>query len=375
MESSNQELITMSNDMARASYRLTVNEIRLLLVAMAQMPKDDVTPIDPNRPYYITKEDFVKLGVAPNNVAHEIRAACSGLMDRKLVVDTPVGDYEFHWISNVLHFKTERFEELKQKYPNSKYDEEFIESLRFHNLLDSLNFITNSDDNIVARMVFSKDIIKYISQLKTAFTQLHLEEFKGFSSFYSFRIYIMMKQFVDTGYVIMKLDDFKKSLDLEDSYKQMTDLRRWVLDTAMRDINENSPYSAEYDLTNKDGKSGRGIKLTHLHIKFKPKAKMLEDKKKNDSQSTNVADMFRGQTDNEVKNAPSWQTKGLSDAQIKKLAIYTKEFVDANSSKIEPNDRRDYTPIFDDWKPLLKDPSNVNSFKQIQELLDRQRAS
>lgn len=368
MESSNQELITMSNDMARASYRLTVNEIRLLLVAMAQMPKDDVTPIDPNRPYYITKEDFVKLGVAPNNVAHEIRAACNGLMDRKLVVDTPVGDYEFHWISNVLHFKTERFEELKQKYPNSKYDEEFIESLRFHNLLDSLKFITNSDDNIVARIVFSKDIIKYISQLKTAFTQLHLEEFKGFSSFYSFRIYIMMKQFADTGYVIMKLDDFRKSLDLKDNYKQMTDLRKRVLDVAMSDINEKSPYSAEYELTDKENRSGRGIKLTHLHIKFKPKAKMLEDKKKNEISPEAV---------NEVKKipTPSWQTKGLSDAQISKLAIYMTEFVDANSSKISPTDHRDYAPIFEDWKPMLKDPSTVNSFHKIQELLDRKRVA
>ncbi|OBX76256.1 hypothetical protein A9308_08965 [Moraxella atlantae] len=376
MKCSNQELITMSNDIARASYRLTVNEIRLLLVAMAQMPKDDVTPIDPNRPYYVTKDDFVKLGVAPNNVAHEIRAACSGLMDRKLVVDTPVGDYEFHWISNVLHFKTEKFEKLKQKYPNSKYDEEFIESLRFHNLLDSLKFITNSDDNIVARIVFSKDIIKYISQLKAAFTQLHLEEFKGFSSFYSFRIYIMMKQFASSGYVIMKLDDFRKSLDLEDNYKQMTDLRKRVLDVAISDINENSPYSAEYDLTDKDGRSGRGIKLTHLHIKFELKAKALKDKKKNDNQrDPNTIDWVNGATDNELKKAPSWQTKGLSDAQIRKIGVNKQEFIDANSGKISPNDHRSYDEIFEDWKPKLKDPSTVNQFDKVQELLDRKRVA
>ena len=377
MESSNRDLVTISNDMARASYRLTVNEIRLLLVAMAQIPKDD-TPIDPNRPYYITKSDFVKLGVNPATVAREIRSACSDLLKREVYIDTPIGVLGTHWVHNILHFKTEKFEELKRKYPTSKYDEDFIQSLKLHNLLDSLPVIINHDDNIVARLVFHADIIPYISQLKTAFTQLHLEEFKGFNSFYSFRIYIMMKQFADTGYVIMKLDDFRKSLDLEDNYKQMTDLRRWVLDTAMSDINDKSPYSAEYDLTNKDGKTGRGIKLTHLHIKFKPKAKMLEDKKKNDNQrDLDTIDWVNGATDSEIKKAPvpSWQTKGLSDGQISKLAIYMTEFVDANSSKISPTDHRDYAPIFEDWKPQLKDPNTVNSFHKIQELLDRKRVA
>lgn len=362
--------------MARASYRLTVNEIRLLLVAMAQMPKDDVTPIDPNRPYYITKSDFVKLGVNPATVAREIRSACSDLLKREVYIDTPIGVLGTHWVHNILHFKTEKFEELKRKFPHSKYDKEFIESLRFHNLLDSLKFITNSDDNIVARLVFHADIIPYISQLKTAFTQLHLEEFKGFSSFYSFRIYIMMKQFASSGYVIMKLDDFRKSLDLEDNYKQMTDLRRWVLDTAMRDINENSPYSAEYDLTDKDGRSGRGIKLTHLHIKFELKAKALKDKKKNDNQrDPNTIDWVNGATDNELKKAPSWQTKGLSDAQIRKIGVNKQEFIDANSGKISPNDRRGYDEIFESWKPQLKDPKQAVTFNKVQELLDRKRVA
>lgn len=70
---------------------------------------------------------------------------------------------------------------------------------------------------------------------------------------------------------------------------------------------------------------------------------------------------------------PSWQTKGLTDAQIKKIAVYQKEFIDANTSKISPNDRRDYPEIFEDWKAMLKDPKQVNTFHKIQELLDRKK--
>ena len=44
-----------------------------------------------------------------------------------------------------------------------------------------------------------------------------------------------------------------------------------------------------------------------------------------------------------------------------------------DNSKISPNDRRDYAAIFDDWTAQLKDPKTANSFKLVQELLDRQR--
>jgi hypothetical protein len=40
---------------------------------------------------------------------------------------------------------------------------------------------------------------------------------------------------------------------------------------------------------------------------------------------------------------------------------------------MSPNDRRDYPEIFEDWKVMLKDPKQVNTFHKIQELLDRKK--
>lgn len=355
------ELVTMSNDLARASYRLTVNEIRLLLVAMSQMPKNDDKKIDEKKPYYITKEDFIKLGVSPSNVAHEIRSACSNLMDRKVIVDTPLGDMEIQWVSNVLHFKSEKFEELKRKYPNAKYDNEFIQSLRFHNLLDSLPLIANSDDNIVARVVFSTDIIKYISQLKEAFIQIKLEDLSGFSSFYTFRIYIMLMQFVKTGYVIIKLDDFRKSLDLVDSYKSVGDLKKWVLDTAINEINEKSPYMAEYSLTDKNNKSGKGIKLTHLKIKFKPKEKAIEGTAKTVERDPNNGDLFT--------------IDGLTDKQLARVVHSVKFLSDyghlVNSQNPANQSSNAWISHMVAW--IKKDPSNFAK-RPMKEYLDDKQA-
>ncbi|ENV70787.1 RepB family plasmid replication initiator protein [Acinetobacter towneri] len=259
------DLVVMDNNLIRASYKLTANEMRLILVALSQMPKDPDEPIDPKQAYYISKDDFVRLGVKPNNVAREIREACSDLLNRVVVLDTPIGDLGVHWVHNILHFKTEVFERLKKEYPNAKNDEEFINNLRLHNLLDSLPVIAKSDENIIARIVFHENMIPYISQLKQQFTKLNLTDVMGFGSFYSYRIYLMMMQFKETEFCKIHLDDLRNALDLNDKYPLAADLKRWVIDTAVDEINEKSPYSVKYELI----KTGR--KFTHLELKFKSK--------------------------------------------------------------------------------------------------------
>lgn len=281
-------LVTLSNDLARAIFSLTKNELKLLLIAMAQMPKSlknkngdyemqdyDIDAIA-RQPFYITKRDFMSLGVDSKNVAHDIRMACSDLMNKKVIVQSPFGEREINWTDSVLHFKSASFERLKRKYPDEKYDEEFLKSLKTHDLLDSLNFIANSEDNVIARVVFTRSIIPYICQLKEKFIEVSLSDLYGFNSFYSFRIYMLMMTYVSTGKIYIRLDDFRKMLGLLDSYKSLKDLRKNVLDIGTNEISVKSPYMVSYKLTDKTGRFGRGIKATNLEITFKKKSKSID---------------------------------------------------------------------------------------------------
>ena len=83
----------------------------------------------------------------------------------------------------------------------------------------------------------------------------------------------------------------------------------------------------------KRGRTITGFKFT-VRTKDKPKDAIARQR------DPHTIDAFTGQTDTESKNIPSWQLKGLSDAQIKKIGVYKQEFIDANTSKISPNDRR-----------------------------------
>ena len=121
---------------------------------------------------------------------------------------------------------SEVFERLKKEYPDAKSDEEFINSLRLHNLMDSLPMITNSDDNLIARVVLHEDIIHYISQLREQFTQLMLDDMVGFGSFYSYRVYLMMMQFRSIGICTIKISYLCEISELKDKYEATKDLRK-----------------------------------------------------------------------------------------------------------------------------------------------------
>ena len=345
----NNGLVVMDNKLIRASYKLTVNEIRLILVAVSQMPKDD-KPVDPKKAYYITKNDFVRLGVEPKNVARDIRSACKDLLSRVITIKTPIGDLDTHWVHNVLHFKSEVFERLKKEYPDAESDEEFISSLRLHNLMDSLPMIANSDDNLIARVVLHEDIIPYISQLREQFTQLMLDDVVDFGSFYSYRVYLMMMQFRSTGICTIKINDLREALDLKDKYEATKDLKVRVIDTAVDEINEKSPFNVTYEMT----KTGR--KFTHLVLKFKPK-------KKN---AITAKDVFR-----DPDTVDMFTVDGLNDKQLGRIARNPAFIAEYNHlvSPTSPAGQSQQGWEFEMVNRLKNDPTQFNK-RPIREYLE-----
>ena len=345
----NNGLVVMDNKLIRASYKLTVNEIRLILVAISQMPKND-EPVDPKKAYYITKNDFVRLGVEPKNVARDIRSACKDLLSRVITIKTPIGDLDTHWVHNVLHFKSEVFERLKKEYPDAESDEEFISSLRLHNLMDSLPMIANSDDNLIARVVLHEDIIPYISQLREQFTQLMLDDVVDFGSFYSYRVYLMMMQFRSTGICTIKVNDLREALDLKDKYEATKDLKVRVIDTAVDEINEKSPFNVTYEMT----KTGR--KFTHLVLKFKPK-------KKN---AITAKDVFR-----DPDTVDMFTVDGLNDKQLGRIARNPAFIAEYNHlvSPTSPAGQSQQGWEFEMVNRLKNDPTQFNK-RPIREYLE-----
>ena len=173
-------------------------------------------------------------------------------------------------------------------------------------------------------------------------------------------------------------------MGIDDKYSQFGELKKRVIVPALEQINE----FTDHDIRVSYRKVGRVFRFIafSFNVKDREKPKAIETttmpSKRSKTQNRplsepirdpNTLDLFTGQTDTESKNIPSWQLKGLSDAQIKKIGVYKQEFIDANTSKISSNDRRGYDEIFESWQPMLKDPNQVKNFKIVQDLLERKR--
>ncbi len=157
----------------------------------------------------------------------------------------------------------------------------------------------------------------------------------------------MYQEHKEKNYTIEYL---REKFDCKERYPDFYNFKRYVLDNAIKDIEKHTSYRISY----KQKKRGRII--SEIVFSFM------------DSAEQNLKD---NQAKKLTTNNNSWQERGLTDKQIAKIAYNLKEFVDANSNKIAPNDTRGYQEIFDSWKPLLKNSKTVNDFKMVKELLER----
>lgn len=153
----------------------------------------------------------------------------------------------------------------------------------------------------------------------------------------------------------------REKFNCVDTYLLTAEFRRNVIDKAIRDVHKNTSYKIDYEIKR------QGRKVTGILFSFQDTEQKNKTVENNYNTETKQLELS--------KNKPSWQTKGLSDNQINKIKVYIQEFVDANTGKISPNDRRGYPEIFESWRPLLKSPDTVNQFHKIQELLDRPKPS
>lgn len=282
------EIIVIDNSLVTSAYHLTLNEQRLILCALKKI--EPMIEIAENQAFYISRDDFIELGVNPNIVAQEIRQATRDLMKKSVTVKTPLGTLEMPWLFEVLRFDKNAEQKLRERYKHSDDYDDYIRALRLHNLIDG--FTHRADENIVARVVFHPKILPLLSNLKKNFTQFSIQDVAEFKSTYTHRIYQLMMQWKSTGCVKISIDDLRFMLMLGLKYPLFADFKKRVIDVAIGEINEKSPYNVKCEFI----KKGRKFVAVEFAFKLKEKAKKTKEKTERDP---NTKDLFDNLTDKE----------------------------------------------------------------------------
>ncbi len=132
--------------------------------------------------------------------------------------------------------------------------------------ISSIGYIPD-EGKIILR--FSQDILPYLSELKGSFTRYKLEHVGAMKSIYGIRLYELLMQWQALGTREVEIAWLKKQFQIEQEYNRMYDLKKYVIEPAMKDINTHSNYTVSWT----QRKTGR--RVTHLTFTFsenKPKA-------------------------------------------------------------------------------------------------------
>lgn len=221
-------LVVKSNALVEASYRLSINEQRLILSCISQIRRDE--PVTDEVMYSVSAHDFAKIcGIDPKTAYRELKASALTLKRREVrITQEPDG--------------------------NSRHKETLIAGW-----VQSIKY--SGEDGLV-RLRFNRDILQYLSELNRCFTSYKLKNVVRMSSSYGVRIYELLIQWKDFGDREVSVGWLREALQLEKKYKAIKDFKKYVLCPAISDINKETDIWVEW----KQRKTG--AKVTHLKFKF-----------------------------------------------------------------------------------------------------------
>lgn len=240
-------LIVKDNALIEASHKLNEIEQRLILLAIIKGREhcDSVAELK-GKELVIHADDYIAtFGVDRTTAYRVLKKAVLGLFEAK---------WGYKYINN-NGSKVVGYERFTQ---SAKYIE---------------------DEGIVT-FRFADEIIPMLVELERNFTTYAIEQVANLSSRYAMRLYEFFIRSVDKkkekGYLVITLDELRFRLGLlPEEYARMYDFKRYVLDYAIKEINEHTNIEVSYT----QQKRGKFISGFTFNIVMKP-----QDQKQTDTQ-------------------------------------------------------------------------------------------
>ncbi|MFI3219261.1 MAG: RepB family plasmid replication initiator protein [Methylococcales bacterium] len=228
-----------SNAVIQAGYQLGLNEQRVVLACIGLV--DSRKELLATDRFELSAKDFVTMfGVSEKNAYKALIEVAQTLFKRYVVIEKPFPDkpninkLQTHWISSICYMETEG----------------------------------------KIALMFAPDLIPYLSQLKGSFTRYDLKHIGNMTSTYGIRLYELLMQWKGTGKREIDIEWLKKQFELDASYERMDNLKRRVIDPAVKDINTHSNFNVSWE----QRKTGRQV--THLIFTFAEKQPLKPEKPK-----------------------------------------------------------------------------------------------
>ena len=198
--------------------------------------------------------------------------------------------------TNTLHLSFDELKELSNYSPKTRNINRFVKDLDdvYKKMLELT--IRYEDDEVIERFILfnhyrihkkdqyleistSPNLKHILNSITSNFTKFELKEMTNLKSTYSKNMFRILKQYKHTGYMKIKIDDFRERLDIPKSYR-MTDINKNVLKPIVTELN-----AIFNNLHINKIKAKKGRKIEWLEFIFDPE-KRIHNKRQ--PQMTNV---------------------------------------------------------------------------------------
>jgi plasmid replication initiation protein len=107
---------------------------------------------------------------------------------------------------------------------------------------------------------FTDDIMPYLSQVRKKFVLYNLKEIANFNSLFTTRLYELIQEFKDTGYIVRSVEQLRTIFAVGNNFQRYNDFKKRTFDHACKEINLNHAMNLGYE----EIKKGRKV----VAIKF-----------------------------------------------------------------------------------------------------------
>lgn len=236
------ELIVKDNALINASYNLDLVEQRLILLAIVEA-RESGKGINANDPLTVHADSYInQFGVHRNTAYQALKDACDDLFARQFSYQSlsekgNVINHKSRWVSEVAYI----------------------------------------DNEAVVRLIFAPAIVPLITKLEEQFTKYEIQQISNLTSAYAVRLYEILIAWRSTGKTpTITINDFRKKIGVLDTeYKRMYDFKKYVLDIAIKQVNEHTDITTNVE----QHKTGRSITGFSFSFKQKKTVNSIDDLK------------------------------------------------------------------------------------------------
>lgn len=109
---------------------------------------------------------------------------------------------------------------------------------------------------------FTPNIMPYLAQVKSKFVLYNLKEVANFGSIYSTRLYELIQEFKDTGWLIKSVTQLRERFAVGKKFKMYNDFKRFTFEHAVDEIN------SQYDINLRFEEIKEGRKVVAIRFEF-----------------------------------------------------------------------------------------------------------